>query len=133
MSTQFEEIDYAKVLADGGPISLNKQIGYGSFFLTSNTVVFGDSYDMVKVTFANSAGPLQVNPIFLNPQNPIKSDITLNSGLMTLSITSIELSPPTPDTTGNVSLKAHWTDITGNGKENYTGSIAVWTNPPSAV
>jgi hypothetical protein len=132
MSTRIEPIDFDKLQTAGGPVSYPKQIGYGPlYFLTSTVLVFGDNYDQVKVTFSNLAGLFPNAPIFLNPQNTIQSGLIWNNGLMTLTIKEIQLFPPTPDTLGSVSLNASWTDINGSGKQQFTGTIASWTNPPS--
>jgi len=135
MSTQtkhVESIDYEQLQAVGGPVSYPKQIGYGPlYFLSSNVLVFSDNYDQVKVTFSNLAGLFPNAPIFLSPQNTIQSNLILNNGLTTLTIKEIQLFPPTPDTQGTVLLSAYWTDINGNGKQPFTGTIASWTNPPS--
>ncbi|WP_259065282.1 hypothetical protein HDF24_01165 [Mucilaginibacter sp. X4EP1] len=128
-----EAIDFDKLQAAGGPVSYNKQIGYGTFFLTSTVLVFGDNYDQVKITFTNSAGLFPNAPIFLNPQNTTQTNTILNSGLMTLTVDSVSLFPPTPDTLGSVALTAHWTDLNGNGKNSFVGTIASWTNPPAKL
>lgn len=126
-----EQIDFKLLAAAGGPVSYSKQLGYGVYFLTSTTVVFGDNYDQVKVTFANSAGSFPIE-IFLSPQNTILTNQTTSSGLMTLTVDQIQLFPPTPDTAGYVQLSAHWTDLTGQGKYSFSNPIAKWTNPPKA-
>ncbi|UOQ70186.1 hypothetical protein [Hymenobacter cellulosilyticus] len=91
-------VDFSRLQKEGGPVTYSKQIGYGNAFLSANILVFGDTYNMVKVTFTNSAGTFP-NPIYLNPNNLIQTDITVESGLMTLSIKVIQLYTPTPTTT----------------------------------
>ncbi|MNS12473.1 hypothetical protein [Edaphocola flava] len=132
ISQEFETLDLLALRALGGPATYTKQIGYGLSYLAATVLVFGDNYDQVKVTFNNSAGQLSpTSGIFLSPQNTTVTDQVLNAGLMTLTITSISLEPPTPDNKGSVSLSAYWTNLNGTGKTPYNGPIATWTNPPS--
>ena len=131
-SQEFETLDIKALQAQGGPATYTKKTGYGLSYLAATVLVFGDNYEQVKVTFTNSAGQLYpVSGIFLNPQNTTATNVVLTSGLMTLTIASISLEPPTPDTKGSVSLSATWTDLNGSGKTPFNGMIASWTNPPS--
>lgn len=123
-------IDFSLLQKEGGPVSYSKQVGYGNAFLTANILVFGDTYNMVKVTFTNSSGTFP-NPIYLNPNNLIQTNITVESGLMTLSIKEIQLYTPTPDDNGSVYLNATWTDLNGKGNYSYVDPIANWSNPPA--
>ncbi|WP_222165185.1 hypothetical protein [Edaphocola aurantiacus] len=132
ISQEFETLDIQALRALGGPATYTKQIGYGLSYLAATVLVFGDNYDQVKVTFTNSAGQLSpTSGIFLSPQNTTATNQILTAGLMTLTIASISLEPPTPDTKGSVSLSATWTDLNGTGKSAFNGAIASWTNPPS--
>ena len=131
-STVIETLDYEKLKLEGGPATYTKQIGYGLYYLVATVQVFGTAYDQAKITFSNSAGPLlPMQGIFLNPQHTTETDDVLSSGLMVLKVSYITLVPPTPDTSGSVSIQASWTDLNGTGKTQFTGPIASWTNPPS--
>lgn len=132
-NTVIESIDYEKLKLEGGPVTYTKQIGYGLYYLVATVQVFGDAYDQAKITFSNSAGPLfPMQGIFLNPQHTTENNDVLTSGLMTLTVGTITLVPPTPNNNGSVSIQASWTDLNGTGKSQFTGPIANWTNPPSS-
>lgn len=123
--------DLKQLQVSGGPFLLTRQIGYGRFYLAATTLISnsGDGYNMVKITFADSAGDfIPSQPIFLCSQNTIVNDISIVSFHMKLTIKLIQLTIPTPKENGQVTLECSFTDINGQGGNSYKGSIAQWTS-----
>jgi hypothetical protein len=127
--------DLAQLKSSGGPFDLTKQIGYGNTEAFSSTCTISQSggliYDTAKITFTNAAGQFMPGAIFLNPQTPTATNITLQSGLQVITIKSIQMGFPTPQEQGTINLQCAYTDYNGGNPRNFNGTIATWTGSPS--
>lgn len=133
--TPHSSFDPAKLQSSGGPFTLSCQIGYGNTYYCAASSVISQSgsttYDTAKVTFSDVAGQFMPGAIFLNPQNPTASNITLQSGLQVITIKTITMGFPTPNEPGVINLQCTYTDYNGGNVKNFNGPIATWTGSPS--
>ncbi len=107
--------------------SAETQDHYIGDYITATTVITGTNRDQTSTTFNTAAGQfIPATNIILNPQNPIRNDISLEAGLQKLNIREIRLVPPNLEQGGFVNLSCTYTDIYGENQRQFTGSIANW-------
>lgn len=129
-----EEKNFLELIAATGSLPINTQLGYGDYYLYANVEVTGKGYNVVKVTFSCSAGSLgPKGAIYLTPQNLAAENLDYSCGHMKLHINRIKLDLATPEQDAVLFLECSFTDIDGQGSQDYDGQIAKWTGDGKEV
>ena len=129
-----EEKDFLELKAAIGSITINTQLGYGDYYLVADVEVTGKGYNVVKITFSCSAGSLgPKGAIYLTPQNLAAENLDYSCGHMKLHINRIKLDLATPEQDAVLFLDCSFTDIDGQGSQDYNGQIGEWTGEGQVV
>lgn len=129
-----EEKNFLELIAATGSLSIKTEVTYGDYYLAAHVEVTGQGYNVAKIAFSCSAGSFgPKGPIYLTPQNLTAENLDYSCGHMKLHINSIDLDLATPEQDAVLFLNCSFTDIHGEGSQDYNGQIAKWTGDGKEV
>jgi len=92
--------------------------------VTASATITGSQYQFVSLVFSGPAG--HFGYIFLNPQKTI-DQATFSLGQQTLTINRVTFEPPTPISSGTVTIDCTYTDPNGQNEVWYSGVLFAWS------
>jgi hypothetical protein len=112
-------------------------------FIQSQIQVYGEGLDGVSFAFFNPAGAFAEeedggeddggNLITLSRDNPSISNLNLKSGVQTITVRKITLTPPVAEKGGLLAFDGLYSDFLGGGGTSVQSTMAQWNNPETGV